>query len=136
MRRIRSDSVLITVNGITKSVTQWARDTGKPRQTIEDRLVNGWDPVDAVLVPRARRGTIRDDNIMITIGGVTKNVAEWSRETGRPQGTIKSRIRSGWDPADAVLVAPAEYAQLNLKDKQRYALQRARGRMDRKRNQR
>ena len=40
----RRSSVFITSNGITKTIAQWARYLGCPRQTIRYRLMAGWTP--------------------------------------------------------------------------------------------
>ena len=42
---------LITVNGLTMTVKQWAELQGLNCQTIGSRLRSGWDPVETVLTP-------------------------------------------------------------------------------------
>jgi len=44
--------VLITVDGVTRNLKEWARVTGVPRATISMRLAKGWEPVRAVTTPR------------------------------------------------------------------------------------
>jgi len=39
---------------------------------------------------------------MLTVGNVTKPVLTWSAESGLAPGTIRSRLKFGWDPARAV----------------------------------
>lgn len=42
---------------------------------------------------------------IITVNGVSKSMAEWVRETGIPDATIRSRLDTmGWSPEDAVSV--------------------------------
>lgn len=51
----------------------------------------------------------RRDNFMITLGGETKTLAQWSEITGIHRMTIKSRILRGWSPARALVASPEEY---------------------------
>jgi len=56
----RSDNVLLTHNGRTMTLTQWAREVGMAENTLRARIRNGW-PTGAALtrpaVPRAAPGT-------------------------------------------------------------------------------
>jgi hypothetical protein len=47
----------------------------------------------------------RRDNRLITCGGETKTLEEWSRETGIPKSTLFNRILRGWDD-DKVIRCP------------------------------
>lgn len=47
-------------------------------------------------------------NFVIAIDGIEKCLAEWSRESGVPIGTIKRRLARGWDLRRAVFERPAE----------------------------
>lgn len=69
---------------------------------------------------------------MITIEGQTRSIADWARLYKRPPSSISTRIAAGWDPVHAVMVPPGAYSRMSLKEKQRYAIQRARGKMDAK----
>jgi hypothetical protein len=39
---------------------------------------------------------------MLTINRTTLPIAEWARRSGIPEGTIRSRLQSGWSPERAV----------------------------------
>lgn len=41
-----------TIGGVTKSVTQWCKETGIPRHTAYSRIRRGWEPERAVTEPR------------------------------------------------------------------------------------
>ncbi len=41
-------------------------------------------------------------NVSLTYGGVTKNVAEWSRELGVPLSTLYYRLHAGWDVEEII----------------------------------
>jgi len=45
----------VQINGITKTLTQWARCNGLNSSTVLSRIHYGWDEVDAVTIP-AKRG--------------------------------------------------------------------------------
>lgn len=48
----KSNNVWITVNGVTKTMTQWAEASGIPYKTVHNRIrVGGWSPQDAVTIP-------------------------------------------------------------------------------------
>jgi hypothetical protein len=57
----RRSSRFITINGATKSVTQWARFVGVPARLIFGRLNKGWSDADAVMTKfmKQRGGGIR-----------------------------------------------------------------------------
>jgi hypothetical protein len=40
--------------------------------------------------------------VTITALGRTQSLADWSRETGISQPTLRARIKSGWEPDEAV----------------------------------
>jgi hypothetical protein len=44
----------------------------------------------------------RRSNVMLTIDGVTRCVAEWSEVSGVKAVSIRSRLKAGWDPKTAV----------------------------------
>lgn len=45
-------SRLLTLNGITQTITAWARDLSVSRQVINQRLKHGWSIEQALSVPR------------------------------------------------------------------------------------
>lgn len=51
----RRDNVLVTVDGATRTVTEWHKLTKVPVATIHKRLQRGWDPEKAVKRPARRR---------------------------------------------------------------------------------
>ena len=52
----KRNNVLITANGKTQNVMQWAEETGIDHSTIRRRLRLGWNPVKAVsLTPKVGR---------------------------------------------------------------------------------
>lgn len=52
MPKVRKNASLITVNGVTKSLTEWSREYGISKQLIFNRLSCGWSETDAVTRPK------------------------------------------------------------------------------------
>jgi hypothetical protein len=50
-RRLRKTSRFITIDGVTKTLSQWARHTGISVITISGRLRKGWTYKEAVFTP-------------------------------------------------------------------------------------
>lgn len=46
---------LLTLNGVTKTMKQWSKETGINYGTLQDRLVNGWSDAEALTVPVAHK---------------------------------------------------------------------------------
>lgn len=87
--------VYLTLNGVTRNVTEWSKRTGVSRVTLYMRLRAGWSVVDALTLPTTAPTTL-------THGGCTLSLGEWSRRSGIPATTIRMRLNGGWSVADAV----------------------------------
>lgn len=120
----------ITIDGVTMTPEEWSRrpDVLVSGTQIRKRLNAGMSEFDAVFAPKkTHNGKItvdkrprktehkhqRKNAVSITIDGVTKTAAEWSRD---PRCSVSSkaiifRIRSGWSREDAVLVKNKRKAQ-------------------------
>jgi hypothetical protein len=107
--RNRRNSRLITVDGVTRNLIDWAHLAGLSTTAISLRIKNGWDLHDAISVPSGQpnpkpvhRGPGRRRVMWLTIDGETKIVSEWAALSGTHAGTISTRIRNGWDAKRAV----------------------------------
>lgn len=47
-------TIYITLNGVTKCITDWSKITGLKRNTIQYRLKRGWTPANTLLIPVVR----------------------------------------------------------------------------------
>ncbi len=88
---------LITVDGVTRSISEWSRITGLGRVTIWKRLSRGMSPRDAVTMPLQRRRRL-------TANGQTLTVPAWAKRLGTSTSVIHNRLASGWTEADACLL--------------------------------
>lgn len=55
--RNRRSNVLITVDGVTKTATDWSHSLGLKRNVVAARIKLGWDPVAAATTPKHKRQT-------------------------------------------------------------------------------
>lgn len=103
--RNKSSNRMITINGETKCLVDWAQLSGIPGQMILRRLDAGWEPEDAVAMPK---GSIKPGKkrIELSLNGETRRVLEWAEITGLSRQTIISRINLGWTDQD-ILTRPA-----------------------------
>ena len=89
-------NTLLTANGRTQILEDWATETGLAPSTIINRILRGWSEADAVTRKPAAKSahhTIFPPN----------GYAECKRMGLNPE-TIKSRLRRGWQFADAISV--------------------------------
>lgn len=54
--RNRRNNRRITINGVTRVASEWAREYGISRQVIDHRLKAGWSDEDAVIIPLRKHG--------------------------------------------------------------------------------
>lgn len=84
----------LTINGETRSITGWAKHSGRPLATILLRLKQGWEPKDAVF---------GEAFTVLEIGDKAMTVHAWSKEPdAAPYGTIYARLKRGWPARRAV----------------------------------
>ena len=87
----------------------WAMENGynpnapRGKCTIDRIDVDGdYGPSNCRWVDIATQANNRRNNRYVTIGGVTKTVTEWCRETGIKSHIAYWRMKSGWEPSRAV----------------------------------
>jgi len=72
----------------------------RPEGTSLDRIdgTKGYFPENCRWATRKVQNDNRINSRFITIDGVTKTCADWSRHLGLHRSTVAGRIRQGWDP--------------------------------------
>lgn len=92
-------NIKVTVNGVTKLVSEWADEAGANRSAIYGRIrTRGWDPVKAVTTPLKvpTRGPV-------TVNGESHTVFTWAKILGVQRARIYRLVNvHGMKPADAV----------------------------------
>jgi len=106
--RNRRSNKLITYNGETHLLIEWAETTGIPSGVLRRRLFEaGWSPKRALTTPPGTewRYNTRDckSNVRITYNGETRVLAEWAEITGIPYSTLRARFQHAkWTPERAL----------------------------------
>jgi hypothetical protein len=101
--RNRSNNRLITYEGVTKSLAEWADD---PRCVVSykvlwERLQDGKTFEEALVTPERRKNGYR----VLQAFGESKSITEWvedSRCGGASLQTMWKRINDGWTPERAI----------------------------------
>lgn len=87
--RNTSRNQMMTLNGQTKCMSEWAEELGIPVQRIWARKEKlGWNDEDALRLPRVEK--------LITYKGQTMNVSQWEKHLEINNGTIRARLLYGW----------------------------------------
>jgi len=100
--RNRTDNRTLTINGVTRIMTEWSEQPGAAKpHIIWKRLNRGWDDERAVFGERM-------DLRFLTIAGRTKSLLQWAQNVGATTcrsniyHNIKKRLLRGWPPDEAV----------------------------------
>ncbi len=104
--RNHSNNRLITINGVTRCLTEWIEVKGCRPGVIFSRLKRGETPQQALSRPAIRPYRWRASKAQIEHNGQTKSIAEWAKESDVKYSTLCSRLRKGWPVQDALSKAP------------------------------
>lgn len=100
--RNKRNNRLLTFNGRTMPLSEWAENVGIDHTVIRSRLRIGW-PVERALtepVPKRRRKE------PLTFNGETLPITTWARRTGIDSKTLGDRISRGWPVERALTTLP------------------------------
>jgi len=92
--RNRRSNRMITANGETLCLADWAKKMGVSFGMMLARVRRGWTPEDVVSKPKIP--LCESNNHLIAYGGETLSIADWSRKTGIDSKTIAKRLQAGW----------------------------------------
>lgn len=95
-----------------KSFYSWSILNGYKENLTIDRIDNNgnYEPSNCRWATAFEQAQNRRNIIFVTIGGETKSISEWSKETGLSNQCINSRIKAGW-PEEKLLIAPKKRKQ-------------------------
>lgn len=102
-------NVMLTFNGKTQCLTDWAEEIGMPFKCLHRRISRlGWSVERALTEPSG-------DSYTLTWNGKTKMVREWAEETGIARGTISARItQRKWSIEKALTTPVRKHARYKL----------------------
>lgn len=85
----------------------WAMQNGYATHLQIDRIDNdkGYCPTNCRWTNSAEQGRNRRSNIVLSFAGKTQCVADWERDTGIKEATIRTRLKLGW-PLEKALTNP------------------------------
>lgn len=110
--RNKSTNRLVTANGETKCVQEWAGILNVPYSSLAYRLDSGWGDEATINKPfyKTPKETSRHAKSirLITYKGETKCVQEWTEITGLSYRTIHYRLNAGWSATD-ILTKPSRF---------------------------
>lgn len=89
----KRNNVLVTLNGVTKTLVEWCKERGVPRKSAWLRHKQGIRG-EALFVPRCAH---------LTHAGITDTVRGWSKRTGIKASTIAMRINHYKWPVEKAL---------------------------------
>ena len=104
--RNRSNNYILTVNGESHCISEWAEIVGIKPTTIHTRKRRGWTDEEAIY-GRERvinRETYRNrvTNRLLTYKGETHCAIEWAEILGMNANTIRGRLCRGWSVEKAL----------------------------------
>ena len=96
----RSNNTVLEMDGVSKTLSQWADYIGCSPETLGQRLSMGWSVKDTLTKPICK-------NNEITFNGVTMNLSQWAKKSGIAYTTIVSRFKKGLMPEEILKGAEA-----------------------------
>lgn len=86
-QRNKRNNHFVTINGETKTISEWSEISGVPPKTLRHRIISNWKEEDLLNnVYKAKD---------VEINGVHKSLTEWAKDYNLPVTTLHSRHRAG-----------------------------------------
>lgn len=96
--RNRNANRILTYNGKSQCLSDWASELGIHPSSLSERLDSGWTLEQAL---SSSNGSRKKPLYTITYNGLTKTIEEWTKEKGfASSNTIRNRIALGWSIED------------------------------------
>lgn len=99
---------LYTVNGVSKTLTEWSHHSGIALATLRHRLRKG------VAIEAALQGKLPTHAKVHTVNGVSKTLDEWAEHLGITYGALFARMRKGRSLAEAIAMTAGRGVVSNL----------------------
>jgi len=100
--RNKRNNRLITANGVTRTLAEWAEVTGLDHSVILTRIDrDGLTPEEAVTTPSGRpKRTTR----WLEHDGLRLSITDWARRLGTTRATLQGRLNSGMTVPDVLTI--------------------------------
>jgi hypothetical protein len=85
----RRSNKFIVINGVTKTIQQWAEHSGLPSSTLKNRIKRGWQDEDLLQSSKDMGPKT------LEINGVSKSLSEWAESIGIQKQTLIQRYHRG-----------------------------------------
>lgn len=81
-----------------------------PKHSIERRDTSGnYEPNNCYWATKVEQYSNMRKNVYLSHNGITRTLAEWSRELGMPHSTILARLAKGWSVERALATPPRRW---------------------------
>lgn len=84
----------LELNGVSRSIGEWANLLGITRTALHQRLANGWSIERALTTPRQARGTGK--GMVLEHDGQRLTLKQWADRLGVRKNTLEARLMKGW----------------------------------------
>jgi AraC-like DNA-binding protein len=76
----------------------------RPEGMTLDRINNsvGYEPTNCRWATKRQQANNTRNNRIISVEGTKKTLAEWARDAGMSDRTLRTRLRLGWEPERAL----------------------------------
>lgn len=98
----RRNNRYVTIDGITKTVTEWCRITGVKSSTVYWRIKSGWEPARAVTEPHNRedatKAALKASSKPVIVDGrdIYESTNAAARAIGISPSTLRESLKEGW----------------------------------------
>lgn len=100
---------LITFDGETHNMTEWARRLGISGSALNGRFQHGWSVEKALTTPPREQPSMKPIK-RLTFNGETHSIRTWAQRTGLPPHIIYDRIYKNWT-TEETLTLPKGYVK-------------------------
>ncbi|AGY48563.1 HNH endonuclease [Bacillus phage Spock] len=103
----RTNNRLMTLNGVTKTITEWSESLGGKHTLVQGRLDLGWSEEDALTKPVTDMKSNQYGVKLVEHQGKKQSMKDWADEVGLPYHTLARRLNKGWD-IDRAMTTPLD----------------------------
>jgi hypothetical protein len=100
--RHRRSNKLLSFDGQTRCLADWADRFGLRWTTLRNRLAAGWPAEKALTAPIQQPGRNQQRNRWLTHQGETMIVTDWAAARGMPAKVLRKRLAAGWSVSRAL----------------------------------